>query len=565
MQINDTDKALRLFARGKPDGDLRLATARWLLGEELQDWADDPKEELYYTTQLQTAKRAYDTGTVYLGHSHPEGGVPIGWCDDRHLLTVAGSRAGKGQSAILPNLHLYPGPVVCIDPKGENASMTADHRASVLGQEVHVLDPYGVAKLASANLRSTHDPMQGLKANDDEIYERINLIAESMVVPSGQKDVHWDELSRALIAALIGHVLTLPDLGMPRNLVTMRLLFRKGDPQRARTYNAQIEIENEAAQAEDGAEAVLTPRMSDFGALLESMSQNDALDGMISGLAKRLLDMGHEERGSVLSSTDRHTRFLDGRPMASVLIKPQGGVRKHIDFAKLKNGKKPVTIYLCLPTRYLATHARWLRLMINGIMAAVEMSGTTDPDAGPKHRILALLDEFPVLGHMRTLEAAIGYMAGYGLRIWAILQDLSQLKRDYPKSWETFLGNTGMQQFFGNSDHTTLEYLSKALGETEVVRKVRTISDLSESDKERVRTDRRSIVDTEGFTKSYQESEQIMKVPLMSPGEIRLTFRREARRQVLLAPDFPPIVAYRRMYFETSKPGQLLDNLARRS
>ena len=562
----DVDGAEHIFDRGQPGGDLRLATASWLRGKDLKEWALDPSSELYYSTHLQRAR--HDTGTVYLGATHPTSGEPIGWCDDRHLITVAGSRAGKGVSAILPNLHLYRGPVVCIDPKGENATTTADHRARDLGQDVHVLDPYGTVTTADPKLRSAHDPLYGLKVKDPEIVEKINLIAESMIIPSEGKDIHWDELSRAFLAALIGHVISVPDLGMPRNLITVRSLFRKGDPEMARRLmvegqRAYLEESGEDGEGEAGGTVAFeTPDVGTFDALLEALSRNDAFDGMISGLAQRLQEMGHEERGSVLSTTDRHTRFLDGAPMQSVLVKPQGGQRKHLILSRLKRGKTPVTVYLCLPPRYLATHARWLRLMINGILAAAET--TPQDQAEDAHRILAILDEFPVLGYMRTLEAAVGYMAGYGIRIWAILQDLNQLKRDYPRSWETFLGNTGLQQFFGNTDQTTLEYLSKALGETEVVRTVVTTSGVSQADVEGWRERSKSLLDNPDYTTSRQAAEQIMKMPLMTPDEIRVTFSREKRRQILISAEFDPIVAYRRVYYEMDAPGGLLDELARR-
>ncbi len=39
------------------------------------------------------------------------------------------TRTGKGVGTIIPNLHDYPGSVVCIDPKGENARITAHYRA----------------------------------------------------------------------------------------------------------------------------------------------------------------------------------------------------------------------------------------------------------------------------------------------------------------------------------------------------------------------------------------------------------------------------------------------------
>jgi hypothetical protein len=77
--------------------------------------------------------------------------VPLGLDDDRHFVTIAGARSGKGRSAIIPNLCLYPGSVVVLDPKGENASLTAARRgpgdewSEGMGQEVYVLDPFGIA------------------------------------------------------------------------------------------------------------------------------------------------------------------------------------------------------------------------------------------------------------------------------------------------------------------------------------------------------------------------------------------------------------------------------------
>ena len=96
----------------------------------------------------QNAKFADSPDALLLGEDR-QGGV-ICCDDDRHLVTVAGSRSGKGVSAILPNLAKYRGSVLVLDPKGENASLTAERRGKGrgvpdggLGQEVYVLDPFG--------------------------------------------------------------------------------------------------------------------------------------------------------------------------------------------------------------------------------------------------------------------------------------------------------------------------------------------------------------------------------------------------------------------------------------
>lgn len=67
----------------------------------------------------------------------------IGIEDDRHILTVAGSRSGKSVG-LISNLFFYPGSILATDPKGELASITATKRMA-LGQKVYVVDPFGVA------------------------------------------------------------------------------------------------------------------------------------------------------------------------------------------------------------------------------------------------------------------------------------------------------------------------------------------------------------------------------------------------------------------------------------
>lgn len=63
---------------------------------------------------------------------------------DRHLITVAPTRSGKGVVSIIPNLLTYPGSVLVIDPKGENAMITARQREA-MGQRIYVVDPWGIA------------------------------------------------------------------------------------------------------------------------------------------------------------------------------------------------------------------------------------------------------------------------------------------------------------------------------------------------------------------------------------------------------------------------------------
>jgi type IV secretion system protein VirD4 len=64
----------------------------------------------------------------------------------------------------------------------------------------------------------------------------------------------------------------------------------------------------------------------------------------------------------------------------------------------------------------------------------------------PDVPVMFMLDEMGTIGSLTMVEQAFGLMAGIGVRIWAFLQDLPQLKRDYPASWETFISNSSVIQ-----------------------------------------------------------------------------------------------------------------------
>ena len=91
-------------------------------------------------------------GGLFLGY---RSGRTIGWKDDRHALTVAGTRAGKGTSLIVPNLLLYPGSVLAIDPKGELARITGRRRASSASWWCSIRSARAGGRRATITIRST--------------------------------------------------------------------------------------------------------------------------------------------------------------------------------------------------------------------------------------------------------------------------------------------------------------------------------------------------------------------------------------------------------------------------
>ncbi len=77
-----------------------------------------------------------------------------------------------------------------------------------------------------------------------------------------------------------------------------------------------------------------------------------------------------------------------------------------------------------------------------------------------------MLDEFAALGRLEPIERAFGLMAGYGVQLWAILQDLHQLKSLYSEHAGTSLSNADLTQIFNAADIDTATWISRSLGST---------------------------------------------------------------------------------------------------
>ena len=204
--------------------------------------------------------------------------------------------------------------------------------------------------------------------------------------------------------------------------------------------------------------------------------------------------------------------------------------RSNFSLAELK--RTPTTVYLCLPASRMATHNRWFRIIINLAVQAMEYE-----QAVPTHPVLFLMDEFAVLDHLASIEKAAGQIAGFHVKLWPILQDLSQLKAIYKDSWETFMGNAGLLQFFGNNDLTTLEYLAKRLGKSTIVQ----ISQAEVTAQQRAQN-------LTGQSTSLHETE------LMTAEEIGRFFSRRMRTQLLSWPGNAPIAIDRVIYHDKEDP-----------
>lgn len=153
--------------KGRPLNEQRAPNAHWM---EL--------DKIVESIQLAYDPRKPD-GKVLFGAL---GDHLIGIEDDRHIMTVAGSRAGKSVG-LAGNLMFYPGSVLVTDPKGELAKLTAERRAAA-GQKVYVLEPFKKGPTRIAKYRASYNPMDILKRGSETFLEDAAQVAEALSSPA---------------------------------------------------------------------------------------------------------------------------------------------------------------------------------------------------------------------------------------------------------------------------------------------------------------------------------------------------------------------------------------------
>lgn len=344
--------------------------------------------------------------------------------DKGHLLTVAGTRGGKGTNLIVPNLlgvGGYNGSYVVIDPKAELAAITGRYQRES-GKNVVILNPWDLLA-EQVGTASAYNPLDILSDKaSPHLIDDADIIAE-MIVPVEKEDKNrfFTDNARGILSGLVLHLATTHD----KEDRTLEKLWK------------WVRLSG-----------------NEWDNLLADMAINiDPINGEAVRTAAnailQLMAAGEKTFGSIMATLIQCTDFLKSPSL-------QKSLKSGFDPAILSEGN--TIVYVVIPVDKLQSHARWLRLVVTTCMRAVVRK--------PNKRVCFLLDEFAALGYLPEIENALSTYAGFNLTVWPILQSLIQLKGLYGDKWEIFVGNTAVKQYFSVNDNFTAEYISKAIGQT---------------------------------------------------------------------------------------------------
>lgn len=380
--------------------------------------------------------------------------------DMRPTLVTGGTRSGKGRGHVAPTLLLWGESVLVHDPKKELWRITAGWRAGF--SHALYVDPRDPAS-------ARWNPLAEIRPGSNELAQVQRLVA-ILADPGGARDDEaiWDKAASEILEAVILHVLYTAE-DADKTLLKVRELLADLDE------TADVMVKALHRPGPDG-----EPETHPFvrTAVRGYAAMHDRFRTSVQGTARSYLKwLAGDDVERALSASD----FMLGDLMCA---------------------EAPVSLYIQVAPADAAALRPLVRLLFYA--AAQALTVDEDQDASgrlKRHKLLMLMDEFPLLGRLGFFEKSLRLLSGYGVKVMFVAQSLNDIVETYGAN-NTILDNCAVYTAFSAQDPLTQDKVSRLTG---------TITETRES---------RSAPAGLAGGRSTVSRSQIDR-PLLEPGEIR--------------------------------------------
>lgn len=431
-------------------------------------------------------------------------------CGPEHVLCYAPTRSGKGVGLVVPTLLSWPQSALVTDLKGELWALTAGWRRSHARNRVLRFEP------ANAIGSVQWNPLDEIRVDTEFEVGDVQNLALLLVDPDGKGlENHWQKTAHALLVGVILH-----------------LLHKRRNEGCEATLSAVDEFLASPGRAirELWMEMVSYPH------------RGDAPDRVVAAAARDMLDRPDEEGGSVLSTAKSYLSLYRDPVIAANTRKSEFRIRDLIHHAD------PVSLYVVTQPVDKTRLRPLVRVLVNMTLRLLAERLTFEkgrPVPGYRHRLLAMLDEFPSLGRLEIMQESLAFVAGYGIKCYLICQDVNQLRSresGYGAD-ESITSNCHVQTALPPNRIETAEHLSKLTGTATVVKHQITVSG------------KRISMSLQQVSHSVQEVSRPLLTPdecLRMPGPIKSSSGEicKAGDMVIYVAGFPAIYGRQMLYFQ---------------
>ena len=418
----------------------------------------------------ETGVRLNRPGTL-IRHAGPE-----------HAMVFAPTRSGKGVGVVMPTLLSWTESAIIHDTKKELWHVTAGWRRKF--SRCVRFEP-------TARDSVRYNPLMEVRRGEEEVKD-VQNIADILIDPSGEKTTrsHWETTAHDLLVGTLLHVLY-----AEKNKTLRGVSDFLSDPNRTAADTFMLMMQ--------------TPHLP------------AGPHPVVAAVARRMLNRAFEEQSGVLSTAVAALSLFEDPLIARATSESDFRI------TDLMDGDAPMSLYLVIPPSDIIRTTMLSRLLLNQMARRLCEDLGPDGQSSHKHKLLMLLDEFPLLGRMQFFESALAFVAGYGIKCLLVAQSLNQLAKHYGER-NSILDNCHVRLAYASNDDLTNRRISDLLGQSTHLKTQRSFRGLGL------------------LSRNRTDSEQEHPRPLLTPGEVGQLSSDEA---VLFVGGMPPYRAKKSIYY----------------
>lgn len=467
----------RLHRKGVEHG-----SARWANEKEEKFLADKPEKKKGKQPILEKPKSPFETDNNIL--LTQEVRMSLNTRQHRenlNVLVIGGSGSGKSRFYVKPNIMQLNTSYVVTDPKGE-LLRSCGRLLKKAGYEIRV---FNLIDMSHSNNYNPFNYIYDKDVNINKTYvmKMVNcLMKNTKQKGASGGDQFWDDSTKALTLAIAFYLLEKEDAKTDLCAVC---------PKRGKDAAQQRQT-----RAKDVNGNSLDRNFSTVMKMMRLAEISEQDENHRSPLDEMMDELRNENPHSMAVSFYADFKKAPAETAKSILISaavrfaafnlPEVADLTHTDNIHLDTlGDRKTALFIIIPSSD-ATFNFLAAMMYTQLFDTLYDTANFKYGGRLPVHVRCLLDEFANVGTIPDFDKLLATMRSMEISANIIIQNLTQLKKMYDKSWEILTGNCDSLLFLGGQEASTLEAISKSLGKEtiDVVSQNRTRSHKSPSTSE---------------------------------------------------------------------------------
>lgn len=342
---------------------------------------------------------------------------------NQFVTVIGGAGSGKTRTVVVPNLLQRSSSYVVTDTKGQTLKWVGNFFEKS-GYKVKVFD-------LVTREHTDHFNVFAYIHNEDDVIEVVNAIMQNTTSPQSKSDPFFDKGEKALMQALFDYARLDQQFPKKRNLPHILDLVRLAT------------IDEDAG----GNETPLDQIFAEF-----SVKHPDSFAVKQYGIFK--LAPAKTAMSIVISLGVRLAPF-DVPSIVNITSDDT------LNLSTLGDEKQ--ILFLILPDQS-ETFNFLVSLVYQTLFTTLVEHADRQPNGRLNETVVCWQDEFANSGQIPQFDKRINTLRSRGIFCVPIVQELSQLKERYPKSYQAILGASDSLLYLGGHDSETAKYISEILG-----------------------------------------------------------------------------------------------------